>query len=163
IRDYTPSAMDQPGSLDARISGNTFRNNAMADLNIVDDIHDHFNTHTVPSYKATTPPVTIRMALARNSFQGPEFAGQFTFQQFTDLYDADGNPLFYYPWIPHFVQNATVIIDDPESELADCASGTRSFQYRIRQTDNDFLYWNGKLLDAPFPGTGFGVTVPPCP
>jgi len=163
IRDYTPSAMDQPGSLDAQITGNTFRNNNMADLNIVDLSRDHLNSHWIPNYNATTPPVTVHMALARNSFQGPEFTGQFSFQEFTDLYDANGNPLPDYPWISHFVQNATAVIDDPENELADCANGTRAFQYRVRQTDNDFLYWNGKLLNAAFPNTGFGVTVPPCP
>jgi hypothetical protein len=128
IRDYTPSSMEQPGYLDAHITANTFRNNRMADLNIVDLVHDHLN-HPVPNYTSATPPVTIRLALAGNIFQGSELTGQFTFQQSSDLYDSDANPLFYYPWIPHFVQNAIVVIDDPESELADCIGATRAFQY----------------------------------
>ena len=162
IRDYTPSAMDQPGYLEVHLTGNTFRNNSLADLTIVDLSHDHYNTHLV-SYNTKTPPVTVAVALAGNSFQGPELTAQITFQEFRDLYDySTGEPLFYYPWIPRFVQNAAVVIDDPEHELADCTGGTRSFQYRIRQTDNDFLYWNGHSLAGAIPSTGFGVTVPPC-
>ncbi len=164
IRDYTPSAMDQPGYLDAYLSGNTFRNNAMADFSLVDLVHDHLFSHSMPKYDTTTAPVTIRLTLAGNSFQGPELTGQITFQSFNDLYDPHGNPLFDYQWIPqNFVQNATVIINDPESELADCVGGTRGFQYRIRQGDNDFLFWNGHSLTGAIPSAGFGVTVPPCP
>ena len=163
FRDYTPSAMDQTGSLEANLTGNTFTNNSLSDLMMVDESRDHYNTHLIP-YTSTTPPVTVHVALTGNSFQGPELTGQFTFQEFTDLYDySTGTPLYYFHWIPHFVQNATVVIDDPESELADCAGGTRSFEYRIRQTDNDFLYWNGHALNAPIPSTGFGVPVPSCP
>jgi hypothetical protein len=161
IRDFTPSAMDQPGYLEAHLTGNTFRNNSLADLMVVDLVHDQINGRATP-YNRMTPPVTVAVALAGNSFQGPELTAQFTFQQFTDLYDSTGTPLFDYPWIPHFVQNATMVIDDPENELADCSRGTRSFQYRIHQTDNDFLYWNGQSLAGPIPGTGFGTPVPPC-
>ena len=67
---FTPKALtnDETGHLEANLTANTFTNNSLSDLMIVDESHDHANTHYDQPYTSTTPPVTIHVALTRNSF-----------------------------------------------------------------------------------------------